>query len=160
MPVFRADPQDWETYIAGYTIVNDVSGRDAQFADRKWFRGKSYDSFCPMGPCIVTRDEIPDPHTLRITSALNGELRQDGHTSDLIFNIPDILAYVSRNITLLPGDVIATGTPSGVGIFRDPPACMNPGDEIAVTLEGVGTLTNRVEERTQLSPSVYPAEPV
>lgn len=156
---FRVDPDDWEMYVAGYTIVNDVSARDAQWADRKWFRGKSYDTFCPMGPCIVTRDEMPDPHTLRLTATLNGELRQDGHTSDLIFRIPDILAFVSRNITLLPGDIIATGTPSGVGIFRDPPACMKPGDEIVVTLENVGTLTNRVKERTEESPSVYPATP-
>jgi 2,4-diketo-3-deoxy-L-fuconate hydrolase len=158
-PVFRADPADWESYVAGYTIVNDVSARDAQWADRKWFRGKSYDSFCPMGPCIVTRDEIPDPHDLRITAVLNGEPRQDGHTSDLIFKVPEILAFVTRNITLLPGDVIATGTPSGVGIFRDPPACMQPGDEIVVTLERVGMLTNGVRERTETSPSVYPAAP-
>lgn len=158
-PAFRVNPGDWESYIAGYTIVNDVSARDAQWADRKWFRGKSYDTFCPMGPCIVTRDEIPDPHTLRLTAALNGELRQDGHTSDLIFKVPDILAFVSRNITLLPGDIIATGTPSGVGIFRDPPACMKPGDEIVVTLEKIGTLTNRVQERTEESPSVYPSTP-
>lgn len=158
-PAFRADPKDWKSYVAGYTIVNDVSARDAQWADRKWFRGKSYDSFCPMGPCIVTRDEMLDPHDLRLTATLNGELRQDGHTSDLIFGIPEILAFASRNITLLPGDVIATGTPCGVGIFRDPPACMNPGNEIAVTLDKVGTLTNMVQERTEESPSVYPAAP-
>jgi 2-keto-4-pentenoate hydratase/2-oxohepta-3-ene-1,7-dioic acid hydratase in catechol pathway len=156
-PAFRVNPADWEMYVAGYTIVNDVSARDAQWADRKWFRGKSYDSFCPMGPTIVTRDEIPDPHDLRLTATLNGELRQDGHTSDLIFRIPDILAFASRNITFLPGDVIATGTPCGVGIFRDPPACMRPGDEISVHLEGVGDLTNTVQERTEELPSVYPA---
>jgi 2,4-diketo-3-deoxy-L-fuconate hydrolase len=159
-PAFRVDPDDWESYVAGYTIVNDVSARDAQFADRKWFRGKSYDSFCPMGPCIVTADEILDPHDLRLTASLNGELRQEGHTGDLIFNIPEILAFASRNITLLPGDVIATGTPSGVGIFRDPPACMKPGDEISVYLEKVGTLTNRIVERMENSPSVYPYTPL
>ena len=158
-PAFRIRQKDWESYIAGYTIVNDVSARDAQFADRKWFRGKSCDSFCPMGPAIVTRDEIPDPHTLRLTATLNGELRQEGHTSDLIFKIPEILSFISRNITLLPGDVVATGTPSGVGIFRDPPACMNPGDEIEVSIEKIGTLTNRVEKRSGKAPSVYPATP-
>lgn len=159
-PAFRIKQEDWESYVAGYTIVNDVSARDTQFADRKWFRGKSCDSFCPMGPCIVTRDEIPDPHNLRLTATLNGELRQEGHTSDLIFKIPEILAFASRNITLLPGDVIATGTPCGVGIFRDPPACMKPGDEISMYIENIGTLTNRVEERKRPLPSVYPATPM
>lgn len=158
-PAFRVNPGDWESYVAGYTIVNDVSARDAQWADRKWFRGKSYDSFCPMGPCLVTRDDIPDPHNLRLSATLNGELRQDGHTGDLIFNIPEILAFASRNITFIPGDIISTGTPCGVGIFRDPPACMNPGDDIAVTLEKVGTLTNTVRERKDNSPSVYPVIP-
>ncbi len=151
-PAFRIRPEDWESYVAGYTIVNDVSARDAQRADRQWYRGKSYDSFCPMGPYMVTRDEIPNPHALRLTATLNGELRQDGHTSDLIFSIPEILAFASRNMTLLPGDVIATGTPGGVGIFRDPPACMKPGDEISVYCERIGTLTNRVHERQEESP--------
>jgi len=153
----RADPADWEEYVAGYTIVNDVSGRDAQVADRKWFRGKSYDSTCPMGPWLVTRDEIPDPHDLRITATLNGELRQDGHTRDLLFRIPEILAFASRNITLHPGDVIATGTPAGVGFYRDPPACMAAGDEISVAVEGLGALTNVVRERVDAAPSAYPA---
>lgn len=152
----RLDPADWEEHVAGYTIVNDVSGRDAQFADRKWFRGKSYDSTCPMGPWIVTRDRIPDPHDLRITATLNGEVRQDGHTRDLLFRIPEILSYASRNITLHAGDVIATGTPAGVGFFRNPPACMDPGDEISVTVEGIGTLTNTVVERVDMEPSPYP----
>jgi 2-keto-4-pentenoate hydratase/2-oxohepta-3-ene-1,7-dioic acid hydratase in catechol pathway len=156
-PAFRIEPKDWASFVVGYTIINDVSARDAQRADRKWFRGKSYDSFCPMGPWIVTSDEIPDPHALRLTATLNGEIRQDGHTSDLIFPIPEILAFVTRNITLLPGDVISTGTPCGVGIFRDPPACMKPGDEISVWIENVGTLTNTVRQRTEETPSGYPA---
>lgn len=155
-PCLRVDAADWEEYVAGYTIVNDVSGRDAQFSDRKWFRGKSYDSTCPMGPWIVTRDRIPDPHDLRISATLNGETRQDGHTGDLLFRIPEILSYVSRNITLQAGDVIATGTPAGVGFFRDPPACMDPGDEISVTVEGIGILTNVVRERVDMAPSPYP----
>lgn len=153
---FRMDPADWEDHVAGYTIVNDVSGRDAQSADRKWFRGKSFDSTCPMGPWIVTRDQVPDPHDLRITATLNGETRQDGHTRDLLFRIPEILSFASRNITLHPGDVIATGTPAGVGFYRDPPACMAPGDEISISVEGIGTLTNVVRERADRVPSPYP----
>lgn len=153
---FRIEAEQWESYVVGYTIVNDVSARDAQRSDRKWFRGKSCDSSCPMGPWIVTRDEIPHPGALRLTATLNGELRQDGTTRDLIFPIPEILAFVSRNITLLPGDVISTGTPKGVGIFRDPPACMKPGDEISVSVEKIGTLTNTVREREDSQPSPYP----
>lgn len=156
-PAFRIRTQDWEQYIAGYTILNDVSARDAQFADRKWFRGKSCDTSCPVGPWLVTRDEIPDPSTLRITATLNGELRQESNTSELLFSIPEILAFVSLNITLQPGDIIATGTPDGVGIFMDPPACMSPGDEVSVTIEKIGTLTNTVAERTDVEPSVYPS---
>jgi len=156
-PALRIDPERWQEYVAGYTIVNDVSARDAQYADRKWFRGKSYDTTCPMGPCLVTRDEIPDPHALRITAHLNGELRQDGNTSDLIFRIPDLLAFASRNITFMPGDVFATGTPGGVGIFMEPPACMKIDDEIRITLEKVGSLTNRVAELSEPRVSPYPA---
>lgn len=155
-PAFRTRPEDWRDYVAGITIVNDVSARDAQFGDRKWFRGKSFDTFCPMGPFLVTLEDIPDPHNLSIQSKLNGELRQKGHTSDLIFNIGDILSFASKNITFLPGDIISTGTPSGVGIFFDPPKCMNIGDVIEVTLEGVGTLTNTVTKRREELPSLYP----
>jgi len=153
---FRVEPEEWETYVAGYTIVNDVSARDAQRSDRKWFRGKSCDSCCPMGPWLATRDEVSRPGELRLTATLNGELRQDGVTSDLIAPIPEILAFVSRNTTLVPGDVISTGTPKGVGIFRDPPACLEPGDEISLFVENIGTLTNRVQERPDNRPSPYP----
>lgn len=157
---FRVDPDHWENYVAGYTLVNDVSSRDTQFADRQWFRGKSADGSCPMGPYLVTRDEIPDPHNLQLTATLNGELRQDGNTSDLIFSLPEIIESVSENMTLVPGDVISTGTPAGVGIFCKPPACMGIGDEIAVSLQKVGTLTNRIRERTQSTPSPYPHDGV
>ena len=156
-PAFRIQREEWEQYVAGYTILNDVSARDAQFADRKWFRGKSCDTSCPVGPWLVTRDDIPDPSALHITATLNGELRQEGNTRDLVFSIPEILAFVTLNITLQPGDIIATGTPDGVGIFMDPPACMSPGDEVSVTIEKIGTLTNTVAERTDLKPSVYPS---
>jgi len=153
----RIPEDDWESYIAGYTILNDVSARDAQFGDRKWFRGKSYDSTCPVGPYLVTRDEIPDPHNLEVKAVLNGEVRQKSNTNDLIFNIPRILEFASRNITFHPGDIIATGTPSGVGIFFDPPRCMKPGDNITVSVEKLGSLTNEVKKRTRPVPSVYPA---
>jgi 2,4-didehydro-3-deoxy-L-rhamnonate hydrolase len=156
---FRVDPKEWESYVVGYTVLNDVSSRDAQRADKKWFRGKSCDSSCPMGPWIVTRDEIPRPDALRLTTTLNGELRQDGTTSDLLFPIPETLAFVSRNTTLVPGDIISTGTPKGVGIFRDPPACMNAGDEVVVSVEQIGTLTNPVQERPDNRPSPYPTFP-
>jgi 2,4-didehydro-3-deoxy-L-rhamnonate hydrolase len=156
---FRIDPKEWESYVAGYTVLNDVSSRDAQRSDKKWFRGKSCDSSCPMGPWIVTKDEIPKPDALRLTTTLNGEIRQDGTTSDLLFPIPEILAFVSRNTTLVPGDVISTGTPKGVGIFRDPPACMNAGDEVVVSVEQIGTLTNSVQDRPDNRPSPYPTFP-
>jgi len=146
-PAFRIDAADWREYVAGYTVLNDVSARDTQRGDKQWFRGKSFDSFCPLGPWLVTRDEIADPHALRVTTHLNGEVRQDSTTSLLIFPIPYILAFATRNITFLPGDVIATGTPAGVGMFRDPPACMKVGDEVSVSVQGIGTLTNRVTAR-------------
>ena len=144
---FRVPAEDWESYVVGYTVVNDVSARDAQFGDRQWWRGKSCDSHCPMGPYLVTRDEVPDPHDLQVKAILNGEVRQNGTTSDLIFKIPEILALATLNITFLPGDVIATGTPAGVGIFMKPTACMSPGDVISVSVEKIGTLTNKVSER-------------
>jgi 2-keto-4-pentenoate hydratase/2-oxohepta-3-ene-1,7-dioic acid hydratase in catechol pathway len=131
-------------FVAGYTVFNDVSGREAQFAVSQWFRGKSFDTFAPMGPALVTPDEAGDVHALRITSRVNGRVMQDGTTADLIFDVPAIIEDISRNITLLPGDVIATGTPSGVGIFRNPPVVLKEGDEVACTIEGLGTIVNRV----------------
>jgi 2-keto-4-pentenoate hydratase/2-oxohepta-3-ene-1,7-dioic acid hydratase in catechol pathway len=155
-PGLRIEADRWRDYVAGYTVVNDISARDAQFQDRKWFRGKSPDSCCPLGPWIVTADEIEDPHDLRVTARLNGEKRQDANTKDLIFDIPATLEFVSRNITLLPGDVIATGTPGGVGIFMDPVQCMKVGDVIVVEVEKIGKLTNQVCARNEITPSVYP----
>ncbi|MBR9982698.1 MAG: fumarylacetoacetate hydrolase family protein [Desulfatitalea sp.] len=132
----------WE-YIAGVTVMNDVSGRQAQFADSQWFRGKSFDTFAPLGPALVTLDEIDDVHNLRLTATVNGQLMQEGNTRDLIFDLPAILADVSADITLMPGDIIATGTPAGVGIFRDPPVVLQDGDEVACWIEGIGTIRNR-----------------
>jgi 2-keto-4-pentenoate hydratase/2-oxohepta-3-ene-1,7-dioic acid hydratase in catechol pathway len=131
-------------HIAGYTILNDVSARDLQIGDRQWFRGKSCDTFAPIGPCIVTADEIPDPHALRISLTLNGQTMQDSTTSDLIFNIPFLVSYLSQSLTWEPGDLLSTGTPGGVGHHRKPPIHLHPGDTVSITVEGIGTLTNPV----------------
>lgn len=130
--------------IAGLTVMNDVSGRQAQFADSQWFRGKSFDTFAPLGPCIVTLDEIDDIRNLRLTTHLNGELMQDGSTRDLIFDIPALIENISEDITLIPGDIISTGTPSGVGFFRKPPIVLKAGDRVECCIEGIGSLMNTV----------------
>jgi 2-keto-4-pentenoate hydratase/2-oxohepta-3-ene-1,7-dioic acid hydratase in catechol pathway len=130
--------------VAGYVCVNDVSARDLQFADGQWTRGKSPDTFCPVGPGLVSRDEIPDPQALPIRAILNGETVQESTTANMIFGVADVIAYVTRTITLEPGDLIATGTPAGVGAFRDPPLFMQPGDEITIEIESIGSLTNPV----------------
>jgi 2-keto-4-pentenoate hydratase/2-oxohepta-3-ene-1,7-dioic acid hydratase in catechol pathway len=132
-------------HIAGYTCFNDVSDRDAQYSDRQYFRGKSIDTGGPCGPWIVTPDELPDlAHGLAITCKWNGELMQSSNTDQLIFPIDHLISYISRNITLLAGDIITTGTPGGVGVFRDPKVFLKPGDRVEVTIEGIGTLTNPV----------------
>jgi 2-keto-4-pentenoate hydratase/2-oxohepta-3-ene-1,7-dioic acid hydratase in catechol pathway len=133
-------------YIAGYLNGNDVSARDLQFGDRQWVRGKSLDTFCPIGPYLVTKDEVPDPHNLSIRAILNGNVMQDSNTSNLIFNIPYLIEFITRAFTLLPGDIILTGTPPGVGVFRDPKVLLKPGDTITIEVEHLGTLTNPVVE--------------
>jgi 2-keto-4-pentenoate hydratase/2-oxohepta-3-ene-1,7-dioic acid hydratase in catechol pathway len=130
--------------VAGYICVNDVSARDLQFADGQWTRGKSPDTFCPVGPRLVPRDEIPDPQQLSIRAVLNGETMQESSTSNMVFGVAELIAYITRTITLEPGDLIATGTPAGVGAFRTPPVFMQPGDEITIEIEGLGSLTNPV----------------
>jgi 2-keto-4-pentenoate hydratase/2-oxohepta-3-ene-1,7-dioic acid hydratase in catechol pathway len=130
--------------VAGYICVNDVSARDLQFADGQWSRGKSPDTYCPVGPQLVPRDEIPDPQKLAIRAILNGETLQDSTTANMVFGVAEIIAYVTQTITLEPGDLIATGTPAGVGAFRDPKVFMQPGDEITIEIEGLGSLTNPV----------------
>jgi 2-keto-4-pentenoate hydratase/2-oxohepta-3-ene-1,7-dioic acid hydratase in catechol pathway len=132
--------------VQGYICVNDVSARDLQFADGQWTRGKSPDTFCPVGPRLVAREEIDDPQALAIRCVLNGETMQDSSTSRMIFSVAEIIAYVTRVITLEPGDLIATGTPAGVGVFRDPKVLLKEGDEVSVEIEGLGTLTNPVEK--------------
>jgi 2-keto-4-pentenoate hydratase/2-oxohepta-3-ene-1,7-dioic acid hydratase in catechol pathway len=130
--------------VLGYTAFNDVSARDFQFADGQWQRGKSCDTFAPMGPFIVTADEIPDPHKLSIKLRLNGQTMQDSNTDQLIFAIPELISFLSETITLEPGDVIATGTPSGVGFARKPPVFLKHGDQMEVEIERIGTLNNPV----------------
>ncbi len=131
-------------YIAGFAVMNDVSGREAQFSDSQWFRGKSFDSFAPAGPFIVTPDEIDDINNLRLTAMVDGEIMQDGNTRDMIFDIPAIIENVSEDITLIPGDIISTGTPAGVGIFRDPPVVLKPGNVVECRIEQIGTIINKV----------------
>jgi 2-keto-4-pentenoate hydratase/2-oxohepta-3-ene-1,7-dioic acid hydratase in catechol pathway len=130
--------------VGGYICVNDVSARDLQFSDGQWTRGKSPDTFCPVGPRLVPAAEIPDPQVLAIRAILNGEVLQDSSTANMIFGVAEIIAFTSQTITLEPGDLIATGTPAGVGVFRDPPVFMQPGDEITIEIEGLGALTNPV----------------
>ena len=132
--------------IFGYTCANDVSARDWQFDRQKgqWARGKSFDTFCPLGPWIVTPDEIADPNDLAIRAVLNGQVVQDARTADMIFNIETIVSNLSRSMTLLPGTVILTGTPEGVGFTRQPPLFLKPGDTLSVEIENIGTLTNNV----------------
>lgn len=133
-------------YVFGYTTVNDVSARDLQFANAKqWDRGKSLDTFCPYGPYIVTRDEIPDPHNLTVRTVLNGKEMQHSNTKNLIFNVPQIIAYVSQGTSLMPGDLIPTGTPFGVGFSRKPPVFLKDGDECVCEVEKVGVIRNRVK---------------
>lgn len=129
-------------HVLGYTCLNDVSARDLQFGDGQWVRGKSLDTFCPIGPWIVTTDDLPDPGMLRIRSIVNGEVVQDARTSEMVHDIPSLIAFCSRFMTLEPGDVIASGTPGGVGVFREPPRFLRDGDEVVVDIDGIGRLTN------------------
>jgi 2-keto-4-pentenoate hydratase/2-oxohepta-3-ene-1,7-dioic acid hydratase in catechol pathway len=131
-------------HVLGYCNVNDVSARGFQFKDGQWQRGKSCDTFCPAGPFIATRDEIGDPHALRISFRMNGETLQDSSTDQLIFNVPQLIAHLSSFVTLEPGDLISTGTPPGVGFARKPPVYLRSGDRMEVEVEGLGVLANPV----------------
>jgi 2-keto-4-pentenoate hydratase/2-oxohepta-3-ene-1,7-dioic acid hydratase in catechol pathway len=135
---------DAYNHVYGYTIVNDATARTLQNRHRQWFLGKSLDGYCPMGPCIVTADEIKDVTKLHLITRVNGEVRQDAMVSDLIFDIPTLIADLSRVMTLEPGDLIATGTCAGVGIGFNPPKYLQPGDVVAITIEPIGTLENPV----------------
>jgi 2-keto-4-pentenoate hydratase/2-oxohepta-3-ene-1,7-dioic acid hydratase in catechol pathway len=132
------------SHVFGYTIVNDVSARDLQFGHKQWFKGKSLDGFCPMGPVVVTADEFGDPQNKRIMLRVNGETRQSATTADMLFPVDAIVEYLSRGMTIEPGDIIATGTPEGVGLGRTPPEYLKDGDDIETEIEGIGMLRNRV----------------
>ena len=137
------DVADALDFVQGYVVANDVSGRDLQFSDGQWVRGKSLDTFLPVGD-LVPASEVPDPQALPIRAILNGEVMQDSSTSNMIFGVAEIVSFVSQAITLEPGDLIITGTPAGVGAFRDPPVWLAPGDEITIEIDGLGRITNPV----------------
>jgi len=141
-PARRVAESEALDYVLGYTCLNDVSARDIQFGDGQWVRGKSLDTFCPMGPALVTIDEIPDPQRLAISCRVGGAIVQEASTAQMYFGVAAIVSYCSQSFRLEPGDVIATGTPGGVGIFRDPPALLGDGDEVTVEIEGIGRLVN------------------
>jgi 2-keto-4-pentenoate hydratase/2-oxohepta-3-ene-1,7-dioic acid hydratase in catechol pathway len=141
--VARADAMD---HVAGYTVINDVSARDVQLASPQWLMGKSFDTSGPCGPWIVTKDEVPDPQDLSLTTTVNGEVMQQTTTALMINPIARLIEYISSLITLVPGDIIATGTPAGVGYARDPKVFLAPGDTVKVSIEGVGELTNPVRQ--------------
>jgi 2,4-didehydro-3-deoxy-L-rhamnonate hydrolase len=147
-PASRVTVAEAPRYIAGYTCANDVSARDLQGRVSQWLHGKAIDTFLPLGPWMVTTDEIPDPQGLRIQCSINGVLMQDSNTREMIFGPAELVSFISQTITLSPGDVISTGTPPGVGTARKPPRYLKAGDQVTVTIEGIGELTNAVEEET------------
>jgi acylpyruvate hydrolase len=136
--------EDALSHVAGYMIGNDVTARDIQKRDVQWVRGKSFDTFAPIGPFLVTTDEIPDPGALDLRCWVNGELRQDSNTKNLVFDVPTLIENLSAGITLEPGDLLFTGTPGGVGVFRDPPVFLQPGDHVAMEISALGRLENTV----------------
>lgn len=145
-PGYAIDPADAMDHVFGYTVVNDISARDLQFRHKQFFIGKSLDGGCPMGPWIVTADEISDPHALAIRCAVNGVTKQDSSTRHMIFDLPAVISTLSRGMTLEAGDIIATGTPDGVGFARTPPEFLQPGDEVVCEIEGIGVLRNTIAQ--------------
>lgn len=140
---YRVGEDEAFDYVVGYTVCNDVSARDLQIEKGdQWIRGKSLDTFCPLGPCLVTKDEIADPHNLSLKTTVNGKVMQDSNTKELLFKIPYLISYLSQAFTLEPGDVIITGTPPGVGMGMKPPVYLKDGDVMTVEIEGIGALTN------------------
>jgi 2-keto-4-pentenoate hydratase/2-oxohepta-3-ene-1,7-dioic acid hydratase in catechol pathway len=136
--------EDWQRHVFGYTVFNDVSARDLQSATSQWMIGKTFDTFGPMGPYLVSADEVPDPHALDIRLSIGSKVLQHSNTRELIFKIPDLIAYLSSVVTLEPGDVVANGTPAGVGFARKAPHYLQPGDEVIIAIEGIGELRNPV----------------
>jgi len=144
----RVSQEEALDHVFGYTVVNDVSARDLQFSDGQWVRAKSLDTFCPLGPAVVTADEIPDPQNLGLRSWVNGEVMQDSNTSEMIFDVRFLVSFLSRAFTLYPGDIIATGTPHGVGLGRDPQVFLDDGDVVEMEIDRIGRMRNvcRVED--------------
>ena len=140
----RVAERDALDHVFGYTVGNDVSARDVQFSESQWIRAKSFDTFCPLGPVVVSAGEIPDPQALALRTRVNGELMQDSTTAEMVFGVAELLAFCSRSFTLEPGDVVLTGTPWGCGEFMDPPRSLHPGDVVETEIEGIGTLRNPV----------------
>lgn len=141
---YRIPAAAWREHVYGYTIVNDVSARDVQFATSQWSMSKSFPTFCPLGPAIVTADEIADPHELAIGLTIDGTVYQNSNTRELVFKVPELIEYLSSITPLLPGDIVSTGTPPGVGLGRTPKRWLRPGETVTVTVEGLGSLTNPV----------------
>jgi 2-keto-4-pentenoate hydratase/2-oxohepta-3-ene-1,7-dioic acid hydratase in catechol pathway len=141
---YRIPASAWRDHVYGYTIVNDVSARDVQLATSQWSMGKSFPTFCPIGPAIVTADEIADPHSLGIELTIDGVVHQSSNTRELIFKIPELIEYLSSITPLLSGDIVSTGTPYGVGLGRNPKRWLKPGETVTITVEGLGSLTNPV----------------
>ena len=139
----RVSVDDALAHVRGYVVANDVSGRDLQFADGQWVRGKSLDTFLPIGDLVAASD-VPDPQALGIRAILNGEVMQDSSTANMVFGVAEVVSFISQGITLEPGDLIITGTPAGVGAFREPKVWMQPGDEITIEIDGIGSITNPV----------------
>jgi 2-keto-4-pentenoate hydratase/2-oxohepta-3-ene-1,7-dioic acid hydratase in catechol pathway len=141
---YRLSADEWQSHVYGYTILNDVSARDVQNASSQWSLAKSFPTFCPLGPAIVSADEIADPHSLAIGLTIDGVVLQSSNTRELIFKIPDLIEFISSITPLLPGDIVSTGTPSGVGLGRTPKRWLQPGETVTITVEGLGSLTNPV----------------
>src|SRR5579859_3890509 len=145
---YRIPASAWKEHVYGYTIVNDVSARDVQLSTSQWSMSKSFPNFCPFGPTIVTADEVTDPHQLAISLTIDGEQLQNSNTRELVFKVPDLIQYLSSITPLLPGDIVSTGTPPGVGLGRNPKRWLRPGETVTVTVEGLGSLTNPVVAET------------
>jgi len=141
---YRIAAANWQEHVYGYTVINDVSARDIQMSTSQWSLSKSFPTFCPMGPAIVTADEIADPHNLNISLTIDGETLQNSNTRELVFRIPELIEYLSSITPLLPGDIVSTGTPSGVGLGRTPKRWLRPGESCTVTVEGIGSISNPI----------------
>ena len=157
LPLRHADPETAMGGVFGYTAANDLSARDVQFSDGQWTRGKSLDGFCPVGPVVVTADEYGDPGRRSVRARVNGTLMQDSSTAEMIWGVGEILSFISASTSLMPGDLVLTGTPAGVGAFRAPPTFLQPGDEVEVEVEGIGVLKNPVAG--PVAPQVEAIEP-